>query len=282
MVVAAQSAETGIVGEDAGQSRRRVLPQIRQAHILNALANTGVVQVGSIAEELGVSEMTIRRDLMDLEAIGRLVRIHGGAVDAERNKPAAIDRDEPRFEARLQRQRDAKERIVIAAANLARGCRTIALDVGTTTFLLAQRLRNEAHVKIFTNSVRIAAELGSDPVEVYLPGGQMRRDEMSIGGSVAVEQFQTLWYDVAFIGASGVTSGGFYDYSFEDAEMKRVFLRRSGLRVALCDSSKFQRMSLVRIAALQECNVLITDAPPPPSIATALADAGVKVEIAAD
>lgn len=263
-----------------GSAGARPLPQLRHTHILEALAATGIVQVRTIAAELGVSEMTVRRDLVDLEATGKLARIHGGAVDAERNGPAAIDREEPHFAARLQRQRPAKAAIAVAAARLAANCRTIALDVGTTTFMLAQQLRNSAHARIFTNSVRIANELGEDAIEVYVPGGHMRRDEMAIGGKTAVEHFQSLWFDIAFIGVSGLTAGGLYDYSFEDVEMKRVYLRRSGLRVVLCDYEKFHRMSLVRVAALRDFHILVTDAPPPPAIAAALAEARVRVEIA--
>lgn len=263
-----------------GSARFRHLPQQRHARILDILSVTGSVQVGVIAEELSVSDMTIRRDLVELENAGRLSRIHGGAVSTEKDRLAPIDRDEPHFDARIHRQRQAKERIAAAAARLVHGCRTIALDVGTTTFLVAQRLHHESHAKIFTNSVRAATELGSNLAEVYLPGGRMRRDEMSIGGSTAVEQFEALWFDIAFIGVSGITSSGLYDYSFEDADMKRVYLRRSGVKVLLCDASKFQRMSLVRIASLRDIDILITDAAPPALIAAALADASVRVEIA--
>ena len=280
MTATSQDETREMAPDRAERARPRVLPQVRHAFILKALAANGAVQVQTIATELGISEMTVRRDLMDLEATGRLLRVHGGAVDAGRDQPAGIDREEPHFEARLLRNQDAKIRIATAALRLAQGCRTVALDVGTTTFLLSQMLRNESYTKIFTNSVRIAAELGSDPVDVYLPGGQMRRGEMAIGGTMAVEQFQALWFDVSFVGISGLTAGGFYDYSFEDTELKRVYLRRSSLRVVLCDSSKFQRISLVRIGALQDFDVLVTDAAPPPAIASALNDANVKVEIA--
>jgi DeoR/GlpR family transcriptional regulator of sugar metabolism len=260
--------------------RARPFPHRRHAHILQMLAKTGTVEVRNTAADLGVSEMTVRRDLIDLENAGKLVRIHGGAIDVDGNQPATIDRDEPHFEARLLRQRSAKQHIAEHAAIMALGCRTIALDVGTTTYLLAHHLRDQLQTKIFTNSVRIASELGTNQVEVYLAGGRMRRDEMSMGGNIAVEQFSELWFDIAFIGVSGVTTSGIYDYSFEDVEMKRVYLKRSSLRVLLCDSAKFQRMSLVHIAPLNAINVLVTDEAPPPAIADALLEAGVRVEIA--
>lgn len=208
----------------------RPLAQQRHVQILSRLTAIGAVQVSAMAHDLGVSEMTIRRDLIDLENEGRLTRIHGGAVDAGKNRRTVIDRDEPLFEARMQRHYEAKQRIAKAAAHLAARCKTVALDVGTTTLLLAIHLHGEAQAKIFTNSVRIAAELAAHAAEVHIPGGRMRRDEMSIRGRTAAEQFQDLWFDIAFLGVSGVTSGGVFDYSFEDADMKRIYLRRSGIK----------------------------------------------------
>ncbi len=85
---------------------------------------------------------------------------------------------------------------------------------------------------------------------------------------------------MAFIGVSGLTAEGMFDYSLDDTEMKRVYLRRSTRKIVLCDASKFNAMSLVHIAPLAQFDALITDAPPPPEIAAALSDAGVAVEIA--
>lgn len=279
--MATQKAEGGHQpGRKASAARVRMLPQLRHARIISALAAQGVVQVRAIAEELGVSDMTVRRDLVDLEAAGKLTRTFGGAVDAGAGRQAPVDRDEPHFEARMQRQRDAKEAIAATAAVLAKGCRSVALDVGTTTHLLARRLAGQSEAKLFTNSLRIAAELSAGAPEVYVPGGRVRPGELAIGGGSAVSQFQSLWFDIAFIGVSGITPAGIFDYSFEDTELKRVYLRRSGLSVVLCDASKFERMSLIHIAGLRDFSVLVTNAAPPPLLAAALADAGVRIEIA--
>ncbi len=263
----------------AERSRPRVLPALRHAHILSELAASGAVQVSAVADALGVSEMTVRRDLVDLEAAGRLVRIHGGAVDVDRNRAIEFDRDEPDFEARLERNREAKEAIARKAADLCQGCRTVALDVGTTTHIVARALA-QSSAKLFTNSLRIGAELAAAGREVYVPGGRVRAGELAVGGSTAVSQFQALWFDIAFIGVSGITPGGLYDYSFEDADLKRVYLARSGIRAVVCDASKFERMSLVHIGALKDFDVLVTDASPPPLLKAALAEAGVRLEIA--
>lgn len=266
----------------AGRERvsSRALGHDRQARVLALLAEAGSVSVAALSADLGVSDMTIRRDLLELEREGRLRRVHGGAVPAEVQPPVTMDREEPVFEARLRQRRAAKEAIAACAAGIVSRYRAIAIDVGTTTFLMASHLRGLSHAKIFTNSVRIAGALEGAAGEVYLAGGRVRPDELSTFGPSAVAQFEALWFDVAVIGVSGVTPEGLFDYSFEDSDLKRVYLRRAGLRIALCDSAKFQRMSLVQVAALSDINLLVTDAAPPEPLAAALRAARVEVQIA--
>ncbi|MBY3197342.1 DeoR/GlpR family DNA-binding transcription regulator [Rhizobium laguerreae] len=268
----------------AAAEKPKVLAQVRHARILETLARKGAVSVSDVASQLAVSEMTVRRDLIELEKGGRLVRTHGGAVRSgkafEPIANEAVDREEPTFESRLTRNAAAKRTIAMAAAGVAAGARTLALDVGTTTYLLSGLLLNQPHTKIFTNGVRNAMQLGTGFGEVYLPGGRMRGEEMAISSQSAVSQFEELWFDIAFVGVSGITAQGIYDYSFEDTDMKRVYLRRATQKVVLCDSTKFKRMSLVHIAPLQQFDMLITDAMPPADLADALAAAGVDVRIA--
>lgn len=269
-------------GEDGRGRGERPLPAVRLDRILAMLRQKGAVTVAAIAAELGISDMTVRRDLVELERVGLIERVHGGAVARSGAVSVTMDREEPSFASRLERRREAKTRIAALAADVVAGQRTVALDVGTTTFLLAERLRGLTHTKIFTNSVRIAAALDGGEAEVYLAGGRMRGDEMSIGGATAVAQFSQLWFDVAVIGVSGVTTEGVYDYSFEDTEMKQVYLARSGQCIVLADSTKFRRMSLVRVGALEDISMLVTDAAPPPDVAAALEAAGVDLRIAPD
>lgn len=263
-----------------GDERQRMLSHVRHARILDQLSVARSVSVTAIAADLGVSDMTIRRDLVELEREGRLLRVHGGAVVAEAPASIVMDSEEPRFDARLRRGSSAKSAIAAYAANLVVGYRTLAMDVGTTTYLMAGHLRDVAHLKVFTNSLRISTLLDGGAPEVYVAGGRVRAEEMSVYGPTAVAQFEKLWFDAAIVGTSGITAEGFFDYSFEDTDMKRVYLRRSGLRILLCDSAKFQRMSLVQVGAFSEISMLITDAEPPPRIAAALAAARVDVRIA--
>lgn len=257
----------------------RIPAEIRHARIVETARRRGFLLVTDIAAELGVSEMTIRRDLIELERNGLLSRTHGGAVVVDSDGPSIIDREEPAFDARLRQNLEPKQRIAARALEEITDRSVIALDVGSTTYVLAQNLTDRAGVKFFTSSLRIASILSGAGKDVYVPGGQVRGEEMSICGAEALEQFQRYWFDVAFIGVSGLTADGIFDYSLEDSELKRVYLRRSTRKVLLCDGSKFNRMALVRIADFRAFDLLITDVHPPADIAAALSAADVQISV---
>ncbi|MGX5666506.1 MAG: DeoR/GlpR transcriptional regulator [Shinella sp.] len=264
--------------------RPKFLAQVRQAAIVEAIGRVGSVTVSDLAQQLSVSEMTVRRDLVELEKEGKLIRTHGGAVKPDRAPamPASdtADSEEPAFETRLVRNENLKRRIAYAAADLAAGARSIALDVGTTTYFVSETLSVRQHTKIFTNSIRSAAHLAGRGAEIYLAGGRIRGEEMSTSGASAMSQFESLWFDVAFVGVSGLTPDGIFDYSFEETDMKRIYLSRASRRVVLCDSTKFNNMSLVYVAALTEFNTLICDEMPTGDLYKALTDAGVEIIVA--
>ena len=271
------SRESSFSGGGSEEGRR--LPaRVRKQRVVAAVRKVGFISVTDIAGELSVSEMTIRRDLIELEREGHLIRAHGGAVAPDGQH--TMDRDEPVYDARLRRNQRGKEMIAAAALGVIGDARTIALDVGTTTYHLASLLVGRPDTKSFTNSLRIAMLLAGERQEVYLPAGPVRSDELSICGPAAVSHFERLWFDIAFVGVSGINEAGLFDYSIEEAEMKRVFIRRSTKKVVVCDASKFDRMSLVQVAAMDEISMLITDAAPPPAIARALEAANVTLLIA--
>ncbi|RNL24663.1 DeoR/GlpR transcriptional regulator, partial [Xanthomonas vasicola pv. vasculorum] len=145
--------------------------------------------------------MTIRRDLIELEREGMLVRTHGGAIPESDSAAAPfIDHEEPAFAARLRERNTEKRQIAAAAATLVDRRMSVALDVGSTTYLLAQALAETANVKFFTSSLRTALLLGEAGREIYVPAGQIRGEEMSICGKSACDEFERFWFDIAFIG----------------------------------------------------------------------------------
>jgi len=258
----------------------RIPASARRARLAELIGRTGFVSVAATADLLGVSSMTIRRDLETLESRGLLMRTHGGAIAPELRRREVFDADEPAFERRRGQNAAAKARIAAAAARLVGAGETLALDVGTSVMALASLLVGRAGLRIFTNSLPTAIALTKGPSPVYLLGGQLRAPEMALIGPVATQQAGSYYFDRLFLGVSGVTETGLYDYSLEDTEVKQAFIAHARQVVVLCDASKFGHRALARVCAIEQCHLLITDAPPPPHLADAFRAAGLEIVVA--
>jgi DeoR/GlpR family transcriptional regulator of sugar metabolism len=252
-------------------------PGARQARILDLLARAGFLSVGDIAAATGISTITVRRDLVELAERGALQRTHGGAMALRNGEAEVFDAFEPAFDARRRRNSAGKAAIARAAADLVKPGFTIALDVGTSALELARHLGQVGEIKIVTNNLRAASLLADSPHAVYVPGGRVRGKELSVHGPQAAGQIRDYWFDLAFIGVSGITEAGLFDYSPEDTEIKRLYMERARQVVALCDAQKFGHLSMVKVAELSQMHVLVADAPPPEALAVALGKAKVRV-----
>jgi DeoR/GlpR family transcriptional regulator of sugar metabolism len=259
------------------------LPRIpagaRHARILEMVGRDGFVSVGEIADSFAVSDMTIRRDLLALEDKGMLARIHGGAVGIGRRE--VFDAAEPAFSSRRRQNAAAKAAIARAAAALIGVRDSIGLDVGTSALALAEEIAGRQDVAVFTGNLYAAAVLGRRNCPVHVFGGLVRGPELSVVGSNPIKQLQQFCVAKLFLGVSGATEDGFFDYSLEDTEIKRVFIEQSDEVIVLCDSSKFDHRSVSKICGLHRVAKLVTDRPPPAHLAIALARAGVEILIAA-
>ncbi|WP_158818553.1 DeoR/GlpR family DNA-binding transcription regulator [Methylocapsa sp. S129] len=262
-------------------SQGRMLAAVRHARIMAAFERNGFISVTDMAQEIGVSAMTIRRDLVVLAQMGLLTRTHGGAVAPSENDPSSFDADEPVFEQRLRQNTDAKIAIARAAAELVGPRESIGLDVGTSIITLVDELVARDDLILFTNSMHAAMRLAEARSPVYILGGEVRIPEFSVVGANATNYLKNHFLDRAFIGVSGINAAGLYDYSPEDTEVKRAFIESADCVVVLCDASKFGRRALSRIASLDAVDILVTDQPPPADLAEALSAAAVRVIVAA-
>jgi DeoR/GlpR family transcriptional regulator of sugar metabolism len=257
-------------------ARRRhepVQPGDRHQLILETLERDGKVLVSELSARVGVSEMTIRRDLEGLEHAGALSRVHGGAV------PAQSRSYEPPFAARAQRATDAKRRIGQAAAELLHEGETAILDAGTTTLELARALRGRRNLRLMALSLHIADVLVDEPgLTVMLPGGIARRGERSLIGSLAERTFADLSFDTLFLTVGGVDlAGGLTEYNLDDAAIKRAAFAGSRRRVAVADASKLGKVAFARICGIEELDVLVTDADAPAGLLEDIRRAGVEI-----
>jgi DeoR/GlpR family transcriptional regulator of sugar metabolism len=261
---------------------------VRQQRIVEWVRRDGYVRVATLAERFGISQMSARRDLEALSKQGLIQRSQGAAVATQAaslpgGPPAMGEADmrEQQYETRRRRQIVAKQAIARSAAGLLSPEDNIALDVGSTALTLARELVKHAGIHVFTNHLRVASLLAGSRCVVLMPGGIVRAQELSVCGQQAVEDASRRWFSKAFIGVAGLTQEGGFDSSPEDTQVKRAYIEHADQVILLCDASKFGKRSLVQACGLQEIDVLITDAEPPKALALALAQASVRVVVAA-
>jgi len=235
-----------------------VLATQRQALILAELDRTGAVRVSDLAEILGVSDMTVRRDLQTMQHEGMLIKVHGGAR-VRHEKSAA----EPGFAIKSQRQLAEKEAIARSAATLVEPGSAIAVSAGTTTHTLARHLGGIPDLTVITNSARVAEVLeqsGPESMTVLLTGGQ-RTPSDALVGSLAVAAWRSLHVDTCFLGVHGMhPDTGFTTPNLLEAETNRAMIEAASRLVVVADSSKWGTVGLTTMAQLHEANVIITDA----------------------
>lgn len=231
----------------------RLLPSERQRLISQLALERGVLRISELANEFGVSEMTIRRDLTLLEEAGRLERTFGGALVPEQ---AA---HEMSYTIRLRTHQPQKEQIAAYAATLVQNGDTIAIDASTTGLALAKKLAGR-EVTVVTNSLDIAQELRATSTKVILTGGWYRDAAGSVVGPLAQDNLRRLRVDHVFFSAKGVLiPDGFLDSDLDEIEVKRSMLRSAARVTALVDASKFDARALGAIAALNEVDLIVTD-----------------------
>src|SRR5579859_7140286 len=237
-----------------------MLARHRQSLILQAVRSDGSARVSDLTQRLGVSDMTIRRDLEVLARDGLIEKVHGGAV-----LPGSPASQEPGFEAKLVLERPEKNAIARAAARLVRPGTAIAIAGGTTTFELAQCLLDVPGLTIVTNSLRVtnlySGNRGLDGTadSVVLTGG-VRTPSDALVGPIADLTIRSLHFDVLFLGCHGFDAdAGLTTPNLAEAETNRTFIRVARRVVVLADHTKWGLVSLSSFARLNEVDVLITD-----------------------
>lgn len=245
----------------------------RRDRILRILAHRKQISVGELTERLGVSEVTIRKDLARLQNEGLLVRTHGGAALAE-------DRDRNRsLTVRRQEELGAKRGIARTAAELVRDGDTIFIDSGSTCNLLAEYLR-EMDLHVVTNSLDVLVSLQERPgVHLICIGGSLRREAGSFIGPNALEGLSKYRVDTAFLGTTGFSRDGvFSSQNVIESEVKRRALQVASRNVVLADRTKFGTQAFSVFATAAEVDVVVMDADP--ETAAAVESLGLELLIA--
>ncbi|WP_018922778.1 DeoR/GlpR family DNA-binding transcription regulator [Salsuginibacillus kocurii] len=226
----------------------------RREHITELLKEKQRVEVEELTQRLGVSTMTIRRDLSQLEQEGKLIRTHGGAA-----APQTLKGETP-YSYKEGYFQPEKKAIAEKAAKLVKENATIVLDSGTTTLELARELKERGDLTIITNDIPIAAELINSPAQVVVAGGELQRHVGAMFGPHTEQLLQTLFVDQFFLGAHAVDiEAGVTAPTMEKARIKQLMMAAAEETWLLTDSSKFKKKAFARVCGLDELEGILTD-----------------------
>jgi DeoR/GlpR family transcriptional regulator of sugar metabolism len=245
----AQPAETG--------TRRPVLARQRQNLILERVREQGAVRVSDLVQALGVSDMTVRRDLEILHERGLIEKVHGGAAAIE---GSALF--EPGFTVKSTLMQREKTVIAGCAVSLVTPGTAIAISAGTTTYALARRLIDCPGLTVLTNSVPVADVLYKDgrPDQTVILSGGVRTPSDALVGPFAVEVIRSLHVDTVFLGSHGIDArSGFTTPNILEAETNRALIEAGRRLVVLADHTKWGIIGISAVAELSDADTIITD-----------------------
>ncbi|MEX1042992.1 MAG: DeoR/GlpR family DNA-binding transcription regulator [Pirellulaceae bacterium] len=247
---------------------------LRRNRILELVRSRGFSSLLDLAQELDVSESTVRRDVEVLEESGAAKRTHGGVFYTG---PAP---NLPHFEMRHEMQWGKKRQIAHAAAALIEEGDTVILDGGSTTYELAQQLVGRT-LQVVTNSLPVAnLFMASNTTELILVGGYVHNLTGVSLGPYANEMISKLNARRAFLSVAGITRQGFFNSNLLLVESERAMMRAAGEVVIIADSTKFDRQSLSHLCELGDIDTMVVDDEITDDWRQHLADAGVRVVVA--
>ncbi|MER5455626.1 DeoR/GlpR family DNA-binding transcription regulator [Micromonospora sp. NPDC002389] len=243
----------------------------RRTQIMAALRRSGFLSVTDLAEQLGVSPMTVRRDLRRLAERGEAVLVHGG-VSLPPGGAAG-----PSYLHRAQVNPEAKLVVGRAAAALVAPGDTIGVDSGTTAAAVAHCLPDDFDGCLVTHSVPVLAQmLGRPRVRVIGLGGEVLHENQAMVGFAALDLLQRMRVRMLFLGASAVDARGVYVRSEVELTAKHAVMEIADEVVLVADGSKFDASAPVRVCAFDRIDTLVTDVDLPPAVADAARRAGTR------
>lgn len=238
-----------------------MLAAARQSEIMAKVHHQGIVSISELSSMLGVSDMTVRRDIDALAGAGLIQKVHGGA-----KVPGSLRTDEPGFAKKSMREEAEKSAIAHEALSFVTPGSAIGLSAGTTTWTLAKALRTIEGLTIVTNSIRVAdvfyraaTRKEGSRTSVILTGGE-RTPSDALVGPIAVSALSQLHLDVLFLGVHGFEEkAGFTTPNLLEAETNRAFAATARSVVVLADHTKWGTVGMSTIAGLADVDALVTD-----------------------
>jgi DeoR/GlpR family transcriptional regulator of sugar metabolism len=265
-----------VVAPDYFGVKKTMLKQDRQRQIRQFVQAEGTATIADLAQRFFVTEMTIRRDLEELDRQGHVQRIHGGAMASGRR---GVSLGEPPVLERVPQQKAAKGRIAQAVAGLIGAGETIFLGSGTTTLAVAEALADRGNLTVVTNALTVATALTASPaITVIVIGGYLRHSESSLVGHFAEATLQDLRLDRVIVGMRGVDPHhGLTSDNPEEQATDRVILKSSDTVIVVADHTKFGQVAAIRTAPVTAATTIVTDDAAPAEVVAGIEALGVRV-----
>jgi DeoR/GlpR family transcriptional regulator of sugar metabolism len=253
------------------------IPAARLERIQELVRRNTVVSLRQVQQELGVSEMTVRRDFAALDELGIVRRTRGGIVAVERVAPNVP------YTERSAHEGQAKQAIGELAASCVEPGDTVFIGAGTTCLAMARALSTREDVTVVTNSVQMLVTLMPNPkLTVISTGGVAGRHDQDLSGPLTRQALAGIRTRKAFIGASGVTPDGLFDASETRAEVNRTMSEHAAATYVLADHTKLGTSALTLVVPIGDVDTLVTDRPLARADRNWLADAGAVTVLAPD
>ena len=254
---------------------RRDLAPKRLDHLRQLIRQHQIMRLDELCRHLKVSAATVRRDLDELESLGEIRRVHGGAVSVESRL------EEPLFDDKTSIAAKEKHRIARAALKYIEPNDTIYLDGGSTVLELARLLKDRTNFTVLTNSLRAATELAARGPRLLMIGGEFRRLSQTLVGPLTRHVLSELHVDKAFMGTIGLSlDEGLTTTDPSEAYTKELVMHHAREVFLLADSSKIHKISFTRSGRLENIRVLITDAMIDRAFAKNLRKKGIELVLA--
>lgn len=250
----------------------------RRMLILSQLETNGQVSVNDLSESLGVSSVTIRNDLEQLEKKNMLLRARGGAMKISQTH---VGLDYPLSD-KQKKHLPEKREIGKKAIELIEEGNTIILDSGSTTYEIAKNLGKFEELTVITNAINVVSLLAEQKnINIVVPGGTLRKNSLSLVGILAEKGFRNYFCDQLFLGVDGFDTGyGLSTPNIEEAHLNQIMIEMSKKVIVVADSSKFNRRGFAFIAPVTRIHTLITDKGIPHEERSKLEALGIEVLIA--
>ena len=248
----------------------------RQLKLLDVVRERGSATVEQLAEQLGVTLQTVRRDVQRLAEDGVLTRFHGGV-----RMPSSTT-ENIAHQQRVRLHAAGKAAIARAVAKQVPNDCSLLINIGTTTEAIARELLHHRGLRVITNNLNVAAILSPNPdCEVIVAGGVVRARDLGIIGEPAVDFIRQFKADIGLIGISGIEpDGSLRDFDYREVKVAQTIIEHSREVWLAADHSKFHRPAMVELARLDQVDRLFTDKAPPEPFPALLADAQVQCVVA--